>query len=198
MGERLFNPQHAHKLEDPQRQVWMPAVDVIRALRVRRGMRIVDIGAGTGYFALPLAEAVGPEGKVYAVDLQPEMLELLREKLAAANAPRNVELLQGEASKVRLASECADLVLIANVWHEVDDQEAALREAARLLAPRGSLAVLDWRADMDSPPGPPSHHRVASSSLLQFLKKNGWKANREILIGSYSYLVSAKPPARQR
>jgi SAM-dependent methyltransferase len=134
MGERLFKSQDAHKLEDPERLVWLPVADVIRALGIRPGMHVADVGVGTGYFAIPMAQAVAPNGKVYAIDLQLEMLNMLRGKLERPDAPPNIELVRGQASKTMLASKCADVVLIANVWHELDDHEAALQEAARLHA----------------------------------------------------------------
>ena len=121
MGDRLFNPQDAHKIEDPERQVWLPVADVIQALAIRPGMHIADVGAGTGYFAIPIAHAVGPDGIVYAVDLQREMLDLLRQKFGRRAAPRNIDLVEGAASKTTLASKRADMVFIANVWHELDD-----------------------------------------------------------------------------
>ncbi|MGA7560511.1 MAG: methyltransferase domain-containing protein [Terriglobales bacterium] len=194
MGDRLFKPQNAHKLDDPERQVWLPVVDVIRAIAIRPGMHVADVGAGTGYFAIPMAQAVGPNGKVYAIDLQPEMLSLLREKIKQLDATRNIDLAQGEASRTTLASKCADVVLIANVWHELDDHEAALQEAARILVPSGTLALLDWRPDKNSPPGPPSDHRVSASDVVQFLTKHDWTTARPVKIGLYSYFISARPP----
>ncbi|MGO8793243.1 MAG: class I SAM-dependent methyltransferase [Candidatus Sulfotelmatobacter sp.] len=152
MGERLFKPQDAHKLEDPERLIWLPPVDVIQATAVSTGANVADVGAGTGYFALPIACAVGPTGKVYAIDLQQEMLALLGKKLEQSGAPNNIELVEGSASQTTLDSKCADMVFIANVWHELDDHEAALKEAARVLRPNGRLAILDWRADKRSPP----------------------------------------------
>jgi len=194
MGERLFKPQDAHKLEDPERQIWLPVVDVIRASAIRPGISVADIGAGTGYFAIPLARAVGVGGKVYAVDLQPEMLNKLREKLAGPDAPRNIELVRGAASKTTLPSMCADFVFVANVWHEVEDHAAALQEAARILAPGGSLALLDWRSDTSPPPGPPADHRLPAAGVLQFLVESGWTTNGPANIGRYSYFIRAIPP----
>ena len=194
MGDRLFKPQDAHKLDDPERQVWLPVVDVIRAIAIRPGMHVADIGAGTGYFAIPMAQAVDSSGKVYAIDLQPEMLSLLREKIKRLDAPRNIDLAQGEASRTTLGPKCADVVLIANVWHELDDHEAALREAARILVPGGTLALLDWRPDKKSPPGPPSDHRLSASDVVQFLTKHHWTTPPPVNIGHYSYLISARPP----
>ncbi len=81
MNERTFRASEAHKLEDPDRQKWLPVQDVLAALDLRPGMCMADIGAGTGYFTLPAARAVGPQGRVFAVDLQPEMLAKLRGNL---------------------------------------------------------------------------------------------------------------------
>jgi ubiquinone/menaquinone biosynthesis C-methylase UbiE len=194
MGDHLFKPQDAHKLDDPERQIWLPVADVIRALAIRPGMRVADVGAGTGYFAVPIGCAVGVEGKVYAVDLQPAMLARLWEKLTEPDAPRNIELVQGEASKTTLPSRCADVVFVANVWHELENPTTALQEVARILAPGGVLALLDWRADMSSPPGPPSDHRLPAADVLQFLAKSGWTANEPAVVGRYSYFITALPP----
>lgn len=194
MGDRLFKPQDAHKLEHPERQVWLPVADVIRSSAIRPGMHVADVGAGTGYFAIPMAQAVGPNGKVYAIDLQPEMLSLLREKIKQLDATRNINLAQGEASRTTLGPKCADAVLMANVWHELDDHEAALREAARILVPSGTLGLLDWRPDKNSPPGPPSDHRLPANDVVQFLAKHDWTTAPPVNIGLYSYFISARPP----
>lgn len=194
MGDRLFKPQDAHKLEDPERQVWLPVADVIRSSAIRPGMHVADIGVGTGYFAIPMAQAVAPDGNVYAIDLQLEMLNMLRGKLERPDAPPNIELVRGHASKTMLASKCADVVLIANVWHELDDHEAALQEAARILVPGGTLALLDWRPDKNSPPGPPSDHRLPANDVVQFLTKHDWTTAPPVNIGLYSYFISARPP----
>ena len=90
------------------------------------------------------------------------------------------------------------LVFLANVWHEVDDRAAAAREVARILAPGGALAILDWRADLSPPPGPPSDHRLPAAGVAEFLRKSGWTAGEPLEIGRYSYLISATPaPAPQ-
>lgn len=88
MDERRFNASLAHRLDDPDRLLWLLPAKVLDALAVRPGETIADVGAGTGYFSVPLAHAVGPSGKVYAVDAQPEMLVWLRQKL---NAGRSVQ-----------------------------------------------------------------------------------------------------------
>jgi ubiquinone/menaquinone biosynthesis C-methylase UbiE len=188
MNERTFRSSAAHKLEDPDRQKWLPAEDVLAALDLRAGMCVADIGAGTGYFTLPAARAVGPQGRVFAVDLQPEMLAKVREKLAGLS---HVELVEGTAHKTNLAGASCDRVLVANTWHELDDHPAALDEMKRLLREEGRLAILDWRTDVDRPPGPPLEHRWALERTVQTLERSGWSIESFSHIGDYSYIILA-------
>jgi ubiquinone/menaquinone biosynthesis C-methylase UbiE len=170
----------------------MPPGDVLARLHVRPGMRVCDLGAGSGYFALPLAHAVGPQGKVFAVDLQSDMLELLRRKLEQPGAPRNIETSQGDATRTHLPNGCADVVLLANLWHELEDHPAVLREVRRILHPEGQVAVLDWRHDAPHPPGPPLDHRIPMRDAVDTLERNGWRLEHHGPLGSFSYLLVAE------
>src|SRR5438876_7650390 len=115
--DRRFRHEHAHKLDDPERLKWLPPDAVVRQI-ARPGARIADVGAGTGYFAVPLARAVLPGGQVFAVDMQPEMLQLLRARVPA-DLP--IALVEGEATRTTLEDATADVFLLANVWHELDN-----------------------------------------------------------------------------
>jgi len=192
---RLFNPAESHRLESPERPKYMPAGELVSRLRISSGMTITDIGAGTGYFAIPMARAAAP-GKVYAVDLQPEMLEKLRAKLESGDLhdpPKNIDLVQGSAVETKLADQSCDVVLIANVWHELDEYDSTLHEAARILKNHGKLAILDWRPDVDHPPGPPLDHRIAMETVRESIENEGWTCDSADSFGTYSYLVIAHP-----
>jgi len=186
--EKMFRHELADRLDDPERRVWLPVDDVVRGLDLRAGMVVADIGAGTGYFARPLARAVAPAGEVLAVDLQPQMLERLRGSLTS---DLSIRLIQAEATRTTLDASSVDVVFTANVWHELDDRGAALVEFARILRPAGRLAVLDWRTDVSSPPGPPLEHRVTASAVVEMLGRAGWSGAAATLVGKYSYLVVA-------
>lgn len=191
MNDRLFDPNNAHRLEDPERLKYMPPQLLIDILRIQENMVIVEIGAGTGYFTIPLARVVGPEGRILAVDLQPEMLHKLAAKMKPPSPLRNVILIQGSAEDTGLLDAKGDLVLLANVWHELNDSEAVLREARRLLKEDGHIAILDWRPDVERPPGPTLEHRLPGSSVKDSLKQAGWKNVVEQDFGQFSYLVTA-------
>lgn len=198
MYERVMNAANADRLENPERLVWLPPAEVLAAIGVATGMVVADVGAGTGYFSLPLAKAVGPSGRIFAVDLQEPMLALLRGKLAAPDAPANIEPVLGHSSSTTLADRSCDLVFFANVWHEIDDHSAALKECERILRGQRRLAIVDWRPDFPPPPGPPSEHRIACAQVQALLEKHGWRILSQSPIGHYSYLVlsTAIKPAR--
>jgi ubiquinone/menaquinone biosynthesis C-methylase UbiE len=194
MNERTFNARDAHKLEDPERLKWLPPEEVMARIGTVSGMTIADVGTGTGYFALPFAMAVGTGGKVLAVDFQKEMLEKLGLKLSRTGNPQNVVLVEGEASRTTLSGNTCDLVFMSNLWHELDDDAGVLREVKRLIRPGGRLVILDWRADVVPPPGPPAAHRVSQDNLRHILSWHGWSVTHAGNVGTYSYLLIAGLP----
>ena len=190
--DRMFHHAHAHKLDDPERRKWLPEKDVVERLALKPGAVVADIGVGTGYFALPMARAVSPDGRVYGVDMQPEMLAHLRERIG--DLP--IEPVHGEATKTTLRDASVDVVLLANVWHELDDLDAALAEMRRVLRPSGRIAICDWRPDLpqnEDQPGPPLDHRVARDEVEERLRANGWRVESSAEVGVYHYMVLATP-----
>lgn len=191
MNERTFRPHDAQKLEDPERLVWLPVDEIISQLHIKVGSTIADIGAGTGYFSLPFAKAVGNAGNVLAVDFQKEMLALIREKLGRLGTPANIGLVEGEAARTGLANESCDIVFMANIWHELDDHPEVLKESARILRADGVLAIIDWRADLPASPGPPREHRVSLKEVESTLLHNDWSILSATTVGRFSYLILA-------
>ncbi len=191
MNERTFQAQHAHRLEDPERLTWLPPAEILSTLQLHQGMNVADVGAGTGYFSLPIADGIGETGKVYAVDFQEGMLEHFRQKLQRKGSPKNIRLIHGDAAATTLPGQSVDLVFLANVWHELDDHTAVLVEAMRILRPSGRIAILDWRPDVVQPPGPPLAHRIAPDAVAETLQREGWMLESMRNVGVYAYLMQA-------
>ena len=186
-NDRTFRPEHAAKLDDPARLDWMPPSEILDCLGLASGMAMADVGAGTGYFAIPAAKILAP-GVLFAVDLEPQMLAALGDRFAHANVS-NVSLVEGTAAATTLPDASCDVVLLANVWHELDDHADVLRESARILRAGGRVAIVDWRADIDTPPGPPRAHRVDESAVRALLLSAGWRVRNPPQTWQYSYLI---------
>ncbi len=191
--DRMFHHQHAHHLDSEERRAWLAPADVIDHLGLVPGMHIADIGAGTGYFAIPMSERIAPDGRVSAVDLQAEMLTFLQQKLQPGS---RIVAVQGSAEETGLPGLSQQLVFFASVWHEIDDRAKALAEAERLLQSGGRVAIVDWRAECASPPGPPVEHRLAGTAVADELRETGWTDVTLRNVGSYAYLVMASKPLR--
>lgn len=188
MHDKRFPASQAERLDNPERLLWLPPAEVIASLAVHNGENVADVGAGTGYFALPLSNAVGAAGRVYAVDGQSEMLALLKGKLDHTEFP-NIELIHAEAEQSGLPAASCDLFFLGNLWHEIEDRVAVLLEARRALKIGGRIAILDWRTDVEPFHGPPLAHRIAPDGALREMHSAGFKEMVSGEIGKYSWLV---------
>lgn len=137
---------------------------------------IADFGAGNGFFSVPFAEQVD---KVLAIDIEPKMLELLKEHAEAKNLT-NIDYVESDLQDIALDHELADKGIIAFVMHEIPNMEVALNEFKRIIKKGGSLIIIDWEA-VESESGPPVHERIASSDLGDFLKRQGYEPHLEHL-----------------
>ena len=125
------------------RDEWQQPERVIAALGIRSGDRVADLGAGSGYFTLRLAPAVGADGRVYAVDVDEEMNEYLRQRVAQAGVV-NVDVILGRFEDPLLPDGGVDLVLMVDTYHHLDDRPAYFRNLRRDLTPGGRVAVIDY------------------------------------------------------
>jgi len=165
----LVRPERAAE-EQPER-----ALD---ALNLKPGMVVADIGAGVGYMSLRMAKRVGPSGKVYANDLQPEMLAKLREN-AARGGIANVITVLGDVADPKLPLNTMDLVLLADVYHEFSQPEQMLRKIRETLKPDGRLVLLEYRAEDPRIPINPEH-KMTVAQVKAELEPEGFVLQRAI------------------
>lgn len=138
--------QGAEWLERSERELEEAPDKALDALGSLSGQTVADVGAGSGYFTVRLAARVGRQGRVYANDLQPEMLKMLAARLARENVP-NVTLIPGAVDDVRLPAASVDLVLMVDVYHEFSEPQKMLRSIRAALKPGGRLVLLEYRKE---------------------------------------------------
>jgi ubiquinone/menaquinone biosynthesis C-methylase UbiE len=143
--------QGADWLERSEREQEEAPDAAIRALQIPKGASVADIGAGSGYVTMRLSAAVGPSGRVFANDVQPEMIEILRRRLAAERIT-NVTLVQGAIDDPRLPAASVDLELMVDVYHELSRPQAMLQKLRAALKPAGRLVLLEYRKEDPSIP----------------------------------------------
>lgn len=148
-------------LERSERQNEEKPEEAIEAIGVKPGMVVADVGAGVGYFTTRLARKVGPKGRVYANDIQPEMLARLQDRLEAEHIA-NVETVLGTQSDPKLPAGKLDLILMVDVYHELSQPQRMLNHMKRALKPGGRLVLIEYRKEDPSIPIRPEHKMSAA------------------------------------
>lgn len=150
---------------------------LLAALDLKPGQAVADIGCGNGFYTLLMAEAVGPEGKVYAVDIQPEMLQLLGERARAAGLDNIVPVLSDPADP-KLPNDSVDLILLVDVYHEFAYPEQMLAAMRKALTPEGVVALAEYR--LEDPRIPIKLlHKMSKKQIRTEYEPNGFRLVRE-------------------
>ena len=152
----VMSVAHADWLTRPDRDAEEQPDRVVRELGIKPGSTVADLGAGVGYFTWRLAGAVGDKGKVIAVDIQPGMLERLKQNLAERDI-HNVEAVLGAEDDPHLPAGQVDLVLLVDVYHELQKPELTMERVRQSLAPGGRVALIEYRKEDPSIPIQPLH-----------------------------------------
>jgi ubiquinone/menaquinone biosynthesis C-methylase UbiE len=150
---------------------------MVTNLGVKPGMVVCDMGCGNGFYSLKLAQMVGTEGEVLAVDIQPEMLVLLKQRAARAKLT-NIKPIQGTLIDPKLPEGKVDLILCVDVYHEFSHPEHMLRAMRRSLAPKGLLVLVEFRAEDPEVPIKPLH-KMSKAQIMKELPANGFQLAKE-------------------
>ncbi|MEP7116261.1 MAG: methyltransferase domain-containing protein [Acidobacteriota bacterium] len=160
---RLFPPQDLGLLEAPDRDEWQRPHQILDALGIADASVVADVGAGSGWFTVRLARRVGPNGLVYAQDVQPEMLAAITRRVQREGMA-NVRPVLGHGSDPHLPAGKLDAVLMVDVVHEIDDRVTLFKNLATAVKPLGRIGVIDFRGG-GAGPGPEPRDRVAQEVI---------------------------------
>jgi predicted methyltransferase len=165
----------------------------LAAMALREGMTVAEIGAGTGFYSRRLAKAVGPAGKVYAVDIQPEMLDLLK-TYAAKEGITNIDPVLGTETDPKLPAHGMDRILLVDVYHEFQKPEPMLARIRDSLAPGGTVALVEYRLEGDSASHINIQHRMSVEQVLAEWTAAGFRLVKrlETLPSQHLFLFSAR------
>jgi ubiquinone/menaquinone biosynthesis C-methylase UbiE len=143
---QVMGHEGADWLDRPEREAEEAPSILLKSLKLKPGMVVADIGAGSGYLTFPMAKLVAPDGKVYAEDIQQEMLDIIRKRMKEKDQP-NVEPVLGTIKDTRLPANSVDLILLVDVYHEFDHPWEMTRSMAKALKPGGRLVFVEYRKE---------------------------------------------------
>ena len=164
----LFPPQDLGLLEGPDREAWQKPDQIMDALGIADGSVVADIGVGAGWFTIRLARRVGPNGVVFAQDVQREMLDAVRRRVGREEL-RNVETRLGTARTPNLPPRALDAVLVVDVYPEVEDRDRVtfLQGLATALKPTGRIGIVNYKPGRGGPGPAPSEGVRVESALVE-------------------------------
>lgn len=191
--------QHMHQdpkayiamLENPQRDQEQKPDEVIAALNLKNGESLADIGAGSGYFSFRFAQKVGANGRIYAVDINPDMILHMNRRIRAMELKNVITVLSAPDDPLLLNSS-VNRFFICNTWHHVQNRPQYLALMEKILKPGGQIVVVDYQKKA-LPVGPPTEMKMAREDVIQEMESNGFKLSREHTFLPYQYFLVFVP-----
>ena len=199
-GSALAQTPHTHQhgfsdaenwakvFDDPERDRWQKPHEVIMALKLAPNGKVADIGAGTGYFSTRLAH-MAPDGRIYAVDLEPDMVKYLGER-AKREGLKNLVAVQAKADSAALP-EKVDRILLVDTYHHIGDRIAYFKRLRNSLNPDGQVAIIDFTAE--SPIGPPKSDRISARKVAEEMASAGYAQVAQHGFLPYQFFLVFRP-----
>ena len=174
--------------EDPARAEWQKPEEVVKKLELKPGGTVADIGAGTGYFTRLFAVAVGPEGKAIGLDIEPSMVEYMKED-AKKQGLTNYEARVVKPDDAGLPLKSVDVVFICNTYHHIEDRINYLKRLSKALKPNGRIVIVDFYKK-PMPVGPQSvAHKISEEEIKREFKKAGYRLTKSLDFLPYQYYL---------
>jgi arsenite methyltransferase len=174
-------------LEDPKRDAYQKPREVLTALGLKSGEIIADIGAGSGYFTFRLAQPVGDKGKIYAVDVSPDMILHINRRVPELKATNVVSIL-ADPDDPLLLDASIDRFFFSDSWHHIEAQTKYLSLVKRMLKPGGEVVMIDFHKK-DLPVGPPLQMKIAREDVIRQMETNGFRLAKEHTFLPYQYFL---------
>jgi arsenite methyltransferase len=174
-------------LEDPKRDAYQKPQEVMGALGLKAGEVIADIGAGSGYFTFRLTHHVGDRGKVYAVDVSPDMIRHINRRIRELKATNVVSIL-ADPDDPLLPHASVNRFFFSDSWHHIDNQTKYLSLIKKMLKASGEMVMIDFHKKV-LPVGPPIHMKIAREDLIKQMQSNGFRLTKEHTFLPYQYFL---------
>jgi predicted methyltransferase len=184
---RLFPPENLGLLEAPDRDIWQRPDQIMDAMAIAEASIVADIGAGAGWFTIRLARRVGPNGLVYAEEVQPEALTAISRRVTAEGLT-NVRPVLGQQGDPRLPRARLHAALIVDAYHEAEERVSLLRNLTGSLRPNGRIGVVDFKLEGGGP-GPPIDERVSPETVVNDAKQAGLRLLSEEKFLPFQYFL---------
>lgn len=179
----------ARMLDGPHRDAWQKPAELVAAMKLKPGMTVVDLGTGPGYLLPYLSEAVGPSGKVLALEIHEDFLDKARKK-SAARKLTNIVFVLGSETDVNLPPKCADVILVLDTYHHFNYPERMLAGIREALKNHGRLIVVDYYKRHFRDPG---HVRLEDTEAIHEIEAEGFRlVSRQDHIPGSQYLLVLK------
>jgi ubiquinone/menaquinone biosynthesis C-methylase UbiE len=182
----LFPPDKIFLLEEPRD--WQDTEEILERLHLETGDIVADIGAGSGYFTIPLASRVGDKGLVFAEDIQIEMINYISKKVEDLEL-KNVRVIFGKTEDPSLLDNFFNLVFLANTYHELETPFLMLENIKKDLRYYGTLAIIDWDPTKKSPFGPPLNVKVPEDTIIKEVERTGFELIEKHNFMPYHYFL---------
>ena len=183
MSGHKFNYEKYKKLDSPERKKILPVDRILSILDEEEEVNVADIGCGTGYLSIPLAKRLGDEGRVYAIDINSEMLSILEER---AEGLKNIETIKSDENDIPIKSNIIDISFLITVFHELKNPERFIEEIVRISKDKHRIGIIDWTAK-EREMGPPIERAIAAEKTVNFFEEAGYKLAEKVEVSDHFY-----------